>query len=52
MDPSDSRKMMSKQAAGIVIVMVSFVTTRLKRKKPELETEPNLLLYAFRNEVE
>jgi hypothetical protein len=44
--------MMSKQTAGMVIVMVSFVTTRLKMKKPELETEPNPILYALRNKVE
>jgi hypothetical protein len=43
---------MSKQATAMVIVMVSFVTTRLKRKKPEPKTEPNPLLYALRNEVE
>jgi hypothetical protein len=44
--------MICKQAAAMVVVMVSFVTTKLKRKKPEHETEPNPLLYALRNEVE
>jgi hypothetical protein len=43
--------MMSKQAAAMVIVMVSFVTTRLKRKMSEPKTEPNPLLYALRNEA-
>ena len=54
MDPSDSREMMCKQAAAMVVVMVSFVTTRLKRKKPEPEpeSEPDPLLYALRNEAE
>jgi hypothetical protein len=52
MDPSDSREMMCNQAAAMVVVMVSFVTTRLKRKKPKPKTEPNPLLYALRNEAE
>ena len=47
MDPSDSREMMCKQATTMVVVMVSFVTTRLKRKKSEPEIEPNPLLYAL-----
>ena len=51
MDPSDSREMMCKQAAAMVVVMVSFVTTRLKRKRPEPKIEPNPLLYALRNEA-
>ena len=52
MDPSDSREMMCKQAAAMVVVMVSFVITRLKRKKPKTESEPDPLLYALRNEAE
>ena len=54
MDPSDSREMMCKQEAAMVVVMVSFVTTRLKRKMPEseTETEPDPLVYALRDEAE
>jgi hypothetical protein len=52
MGPFDSCEMMCKQAAAMVVVMVSFVTTRLKRKKPEPEIGPNPLLYALRNEAE
>jgi hypothetical protein len=52
MDPSDSREMMCKQATTMIVVMVSFVTTRLKRKKPEPKTKPNPLLYALRNAAE
>jgi hypothetical protein len=32
--------------------MVSFVTTRLKRKRSEPVTEPDPLVYALRDEVE
>ena len=54
MDPSDSREMMCKQEAAMVVVMVSFVTTRLKRKMPEseTETEPDPLVYPLRDEAE
>jgi len=52
MDPSDSHEMMCKQAAAMVVVMVSFVTTGLKNKKPEPKTEPDPLQYALRNEAE
>jgi hypothetical protein len=44
--------MMCKQATTMIVVMVSFVTTRLKRKKPEPKTKPNPLLYALRNAAE
>ena len=36
----------------MVVVMVFFVATRLKRKKPKTESEPDPLLYALRNEAE
>ena len=52
MDTSDSREMMCKQEAAMVVVMVSFVTTRLKRKMPESETKPDPLVYALRDEAE
>ena len=38
MDPSVSHDMMRRQAASLTVVMVSFVTTRLKRKMPDSET--------------
>ena len=46
MDPSVSREMMCRQAAALV----SFVTSRLKRKRPDSEPDP--LLYALRDEAE
>ena len=38
MDPSLSHEMLCRQAAALTVVMVSFVSTRLKRKNPEPET--------------
>ena len=38
MDPSLSREMLCRQAAALTVVMVSFVSTRLKRKNPEPDT--------------
>jgi hypothetical protein len=35
MNPSDNRDMMVRQAAGLVVVMVFVVVSRLKRKRPE-----------------
>ena len=45
-----SREMMCRQAAALVVVMVSFVTSRLKRKRADSEPDP--LLYALRDEAE
>ena len=45
-----SREMMCRQAAALVIVMVSFVTSRLKRKRADSKPDP--LLYALRDEAE
>jgi len=36
----------------MVVVMVSFVTTRLKRKRPGPDTEPDPLVYALRDEAD
>ena len=41
---------MCRKAAALVVVMVSFVTIRLKRKRPD--TEPDPLLYALRDKAE
>ena len=50
MDPSVSCEIMCRQAVALVVVMVSFVTIRLKRKRPD--TEPDPLLYALRDEAD
>ena len=42
--------MMCRQATVVVVVMVSFVTSRLKRKR--VDSEPNPLLYALRDEAD
>ena len=47
-----SREMMCRQATVLVIVMVSFVTSRLKRKRPRPDSEPDPLLYALRDEAD
>jgi hypothetical protein len=41
MDPSDSREVMRKQAAALVVVLVAFVSSRLKRKMSSHNTELN-----------
>jgi len=38
MDLSLSRDMLCRKAAALTVVMVTFVSTRLKRKTPEPET--------------
>jgi hypothetical protein len=38
MDLSLSRDILCKKAVALIVVMVSFVSTRLKRKTPEPET--------------
>ena len=52
MDLSVSHEMMCRQATTMVVVMVSFVTTRLKRKRPGPKTKPNPLVYALRDEAD
>jgi len=52
MDPSVSHEMMCRQAAALVVVMVSFVTSRLKRKRSIPDTKPDPLVYALRDEAE
>jgi hypothetical protein len=48
MNPSDNRDMMVRQAAGLVVVMVFVVVSRLKRKRPE----PDPLLYDLKCDAE
>jgi len=50
MDPSVSCEMMCRLAAALVVVMVSFVTSRLKRKR--VDSEPDPLLQALRDEAD
>jgi hypothetical protein len=38
MDPSMRRDILCRQVAALTVVMVSFVSTRLKRKSPEPDT--------------
>jgi hypothetical protein len=52
MDPSVSHDMMRRQAAALTVVMVSFVTTRLKRKMPDSETQPDPLAPIIREQNE
>jgi hypothetical protein len=52
MDPSLSRELLCKQAAALTVVMVSFVTTRLKRKRIDPEVEPDPLVYVLREQSE
>jgi hypothetical protein len=52
MDPSLSRELLCKQAAALIVVMVSFVTTRLKRKRFDPEVEPDPLVYVLREQSE
>jgi hypothetical protein len=52
MDPSLSRDMMCRQAVALIVVMVSFVSTRLKRKIPEPEIVPDPLAPTIREENE
>ena len=48
MDPSENREMMARQAAGMVVVMVSVVVSRMKRSR----SEPNPLLYELKIDAE
>ena len=48
MDPSENREMMARQAAGMVVVMVSVVVSRIKRSRPK----PDQLLYELKTDAE
>ena len=48
MDPAQNRELMANQAAALVVVMVSYVVTRLRRSRPK----PNPLLYHLRSDAE
>ena len=48
MDPAQNRELMANQAAALVVVMVSYVVTRLRRSRPELDP----LLYHLRSDAE
>ena len=48
MDPSENREMMARQAAGMVVVMVSVVVSRIKRSRHE--SDP--LLYELNTDAE
>ena len=48
MDPIENRELMANQAAALVVVMVSYVVTRLRRSSPE----PDPLLYHLRSDAE
>jgi hypothetical protein len=40
--------MMARQAVGMVVIMLSIVVSRIKRKSPK----PDPLLYELKNDVE
>ena len=48
MDPSENHEMMARQAAGMVVVMVSVVVSRIKRSR----LEPDPLLYELKTDAE
>jgi len=48
MDSAQNRELMANQAAALVVVMVSYAVTRLRRSRPE----PDPLLYHLRSDVE
>jgi hypothetical protein len=53
MDVGESREMMVRQATGMVVSMVSVVSTLQRlRDEPERDTEPNPLLYSLRADAE
>jgi hypothetical protein len=49
MDPSLSHEMMCRQATTLVVMMLFAVTSRLKRKRPRTDSEPNPLIYTLRD---
>jgi hypothetical protein len=48
MDPAQNCELMANQAAALMVVMVSYVVTRLRRSRPE--SDP--LLYHLRSDAE
>ena len=48
MDPAQNHELMANQAAALVVVMVSYVVTRFRRSRPELDP----LLYHLRSDAE
>jgi hypothetical protein len=48
MDPAQNRELMANQVVALVVVMVSYVVTRLRRSRPE----PDPLLYHLRSDAE
>jgi hypothetical protein len=48
MDPAQNHEMMANQAAALVVVMVSYVVTRLMRSRPKLDPQ----LYHLRSDAE
>jgi hypothetical protein len=52
MDPSLIREMMCRQAVALVVVLVSVVSSRLKRRRPAYDSEPDPLARALRDEAE
>ena len=48
MDPAQNRELMASQAVAMVVVMLSFVISTLRRSRPE----PDLLLYHLRSDAE
>jgi hypothetical protein len=48
MDPAQNRELLASQAAVMVVVMLSFVVSRLRRSRPELDP----LLYHLRSDAE
>jgi len=47
MDPTQNHELMANQPAALVVVMVSYVVTRLRRSRPE----PDPLLYHLRSDA-
>ena len=48
MDPSKTHEMIARQTAGMVVVMVSVVVSRMKRSR----SEPDPLLYELKSDAE
>jgi uncharacterized membrane-anchored protein len=47
MDPAKNRELMAQQAVALVVVMVSYVVSRIRRSRPELDP----LLYHLRSDA-
>ena len=48
MDPAQNRELLASQAGAMVVVILSFVVSRLRRSRPELDP----LLYHLRSDAE